>query len=175
MLLIPSALAIFADDAFRIDYHIPLVGAPLHETTFFQQPFAESKASLIFTLSERGVIAAVNPKDGELVWRQRRRDTWGQGFLRAGEGQDTIVSGRGQEVAAWSAADGKLAWSSDFTGEVLDVEILELEDGATTKGAKDALTLTGGQVQTPTVSRLNGETGDVKWAFEDTRFEAFPL
>lgn len=168
-LLVPSVYAIFADDAYRIDYHIPLLGLPKPDTTFFQQPNALSKASLIYTLSEKGILGAVNPKDGEIVWRQALDANATNGFLRAGEGQDTVVSGVGKEAAAWSAADGKLVWSTSFPeGAIVDLEILEFEDGAVVNGAKDVLILAGDS--TPIVRRLDGATGAVKWEFEDNRY-----
>jgi len=166
-LLLPAVHAVFIDDAFRTDYHIPLVGFPRHDTTFFHQPFAESKASLIYTLSERNILAAVNPKDGELVWRQALHGNGSEGFLRAGDGQDTVLTGKGDQVAAWSATDGKLAWSTTFGTPLVDLEILEMQDGAAAKGVKDALALSGGD--NAVVRRLNGETGAVKWEFTDNR------
>lgn len=176
-LLVPSTLAIFADDAFRTDYHIPLTGAPLPDTTFFQQPLAESKATLIYTLSAKGVLAAVNPKDGGIVWRQRltrgdESEIRATGSLRAGEGQDTVVSGWGEEVQAWGAAEGRMGWRSGFGEEVVDLEILEQWDGAAGKktgGDKDVLVLTGGE--RPVVRRLDGEKGEVKWEYEDKRYD----
>jgi hypothetical protein len=62
--------AIIADGAYHIDYHLALLGIPRSGNTFFHQPSASSSASLLFTISEKGVLGAVNPKDGSLVWRQ---------------------------------------------------------------------------------------------------------
>jgi outer membrane protein assembly factor BamB len=166
-LLVGSALAIFADDAGHIDYHLALVGLPKPDATLFQQPFAGSKASLIYSLSEKLVIGAVNPKDGELVWRQPLSTT-GEGFLRAGEDQDTVISAAGDEVIAWSASDGRYVWSSKSAGStVKDLEILELPDSKAAKGSKDAVVLLSGAIQG--VKRLDGKTGTVKWTYEDAR------
>ena len=82
-------------------------------------------------------------------------------FARAGEGQDIVVSGIEDRVAAWSAADGRQAWDLKEAGPVVDLEILELSDGKETPGAKDAIVLAGGA--TPVVQRVDGASGAVKW------------
>ncbi|KAK3715121.1 hypothetical protein LTR37_007331 [Vermiconidia calcicola] len=164
-ILLRTTVAVFADEAWNVDYHYALLGEPQEETTFFHQPNPTSKASLIYTLSKRGVVGAVNPRDGSVVWRQllspNLTSSTDRGFLRAGEGQDTIVSGYGSQVAAWSAADGRLAWTVDTHGPLKDVEILELSDGKIESGAKDVVALSGGG--SPAVQRLDGASGAVKW------------
>ncbi|KAF2469398.1 DUF1620-domain-containing protein [Lindgomyces ingoldianus] len=163
--LVLPGLAIFEDDAYHVDYHHALVGLPKHDTTFFQQPYAGSKASLLYTLSQKQVIAAVNPKDGALVWRQRLSGQ--RGMLRAGEEQDTVVSATGDSITAWSASDGRLAWEARMNGATVeDLEILEQEDGITNVDSKDAIILLGGG--SPSVRRLDGKTGRVKWVYTDT-------
>lgn len=170
----PAALAVFADDAYHIDYHNALLGFPRPHATFFQQPVPGSKASLIYTLSERNVLAAVNPKDGTIVWRQLLSSSSNStsGFLRAGDDQDVIISGVDGQIAAWRASDGRLAWSTIAgASSVKDLEILELEDGLSTAGAKDAIVLS--EPGLPTVSRIDGKDGHVKWQYEDNRYDTF--
>jgi hypothetical protein len=164
--LLRSSLAVFADEAWNIDYHHALLGEPKDSTTFFHRPNPESRASLIYTLSEKGVLGAVNPRDGDVVWRQlldagSKVTAANTSFLRAGDGQDVVVSGLGRQVAAWSAGDGRLVWSHDVAGELQDVEIIELPDARSTGGAKDALIMVGGGHAA--VQRLDGATGAVKW------------
>jgi hypothetical protein len=163
-LLLKSASAVFADEAWNLDYHHALLGKPQESTTFFHRPNPASRASLIYTLSKQGVLGAVNPRDGSLVWRQLldANVSSDASFLRAGEDQSLVVSGIGSQVASWSAGDGRLAWSHNAPGLLQDVEILELSDGKETPGAKDALILTGGELAE--VQRLDGATGLVKWS-----------
>jgi outer membrane protein assembly factor BamB len=172
-LLIPSILAVFPDEAYQVDYHHALLGLPEEQSTFFHQPLATSKASLIYTLSEKSVIGAVNPKDGALVWRQPLPSAVNStaALLRAGEGYDFVVSATDSEVAAWTASDGRLIWSQPFQehGEVKDVALLEPVPGELDGGAKDVLVLFQGSH--PFVQRLDGETGAIKWQFGDTRYE----
>jgi hypothetical protein len=163
-LLLKPASAVFADEAWNFDYHHALVGKPQESTTFFHRPNPASRASLIYTLSEQGVLGAVNPRDGSLVWRQilEANASSDSSFLRAGEDQGVVVSGIGSQVASWSAGDGRLAWSHTAPGLLQDVEILELSDGKETPGAKDALIITEGEHSE--VQRLDGATGSVKWS-----------
>lgn len=169
--LVPSTLAVFADDAYHVDYHYALLGAPQQHAAFFHQPRPDSKASLLYALSDKLVLGAVNPRDGAAVWRQplSSSSTAVDGFLRAGENQDTVISAVEGQVAAWDAADGKLAWSSSFKGaSVKDLEVLELADAsAAASGTKDVVVLFGGS--SSTARRLDGQTGEVKWEFEDNR------
>jgi outer membrane protein assembly factor BamB len=166
--LAPAA-AIFEDDAYHIDFHYALLGLPKHDATFFQKPYAGSKASLLYSISQNQTIGAINPKDGALVWRQHfPTEPQGQGHLRAGQEQDTVISAVGNRVAAWSASDGRLVWETRVGGAVVeDLEILEQEDGMTVNEAKDAVVLLTGDSHG--VKRLDGKTGRTKWTFEDTR------
>ncbi|KAF2019762.1 DUF1620-domain-containing protein [Aaosphaeria arxii CBS 175.79] len=161
------AVAIFEDDAHHIDFHHALIGRPKHDATFFQKPYAGSKASLLYTISQNNTIGAVNPKDGTLVWRHvPPADARGQTSLRAGEDQDTVVSAVGDRVTAWSASDGRIVWDARTPGATVeDLEILEQEDGITNSDSKDPIVLLSGAEQA--IKRLDGKTGRVKWTFED--------
>ncbi|MCJ1352800.1 MAG: hypothetical protein MMC33_002784 [Icmadophila ericetorum] len=158
--LIPVALATFVDDAYQNDWHHSLLGTPQSHTTFFHQPSVASKASLIYTLSEKNVVAAINPKDGEIVWRQYLGNGT-QAFLKAGKGEDTVISAIGQTVRAWDAADGKLVWEW-IGGNIKGLEILEMEGNA-----KDVLVL-----QDQKLTRLGASNGEVVWAYADTDSQA---
>ncbi|KAF2843076.1 DUF1620-domain-containing protein [Patellaria atrata CBS 101060] len=167
-LFIPLSLAVFADDAYHVDFHNALLGIPSSRTTFFHQPFQGSKASLIYTIGDKSVLGAVNPKDGAIVWRQPLAEPSNvtDAFLSVGQGQDTVVSGIRNSVAAWGAGDGKLVWRKSFegAGPIKDLEVLELAESDTEK-EKDSLVVFGGA--TPVVRRLNGKTGAVVWEHED--------
>lgn len=167
--LAPAA-AIFEDDAYHIDFHYALLGVPKHEATFFQKPYAGSKASLLYSISHNQTIGAVNPKDGALVWRHHFPSASGHnGHLRAGNEQDTVVSAVGDRITSWSASDGRLVWETSAAGAIVeDLEILEQEDGMTINAAKDPIVLL--QAASPSVKRLDGKTGRAKWTYEDARW-----
>ena len=157
-------IATYADEAYKIDYHHALLGTPLDGNTFFHQPSSTSKASLLYTLSERGVIGAVNPKDGELVWRQwlpfpkasddpdfsgRMRPEGGS--LTASEG--LLFSTNLKEVAAWDAADGRHVWRWRAEGSIHDLEVLKL---ANAPGNVVALSSIGGKSQLTSLRAVDG-------------------
>ena len=160
------ASAVFLDDAYHTDFHYALLGLPKHDATFFQKPYAASKASLLYTVSENGTIGAINPKDGALVWRSAPGLS-SKGHLRGGEEQDTVIGAVGDRITAWSSSDGRLVWESRADGAAVeDLEILEQEDGMTDDG-KDAVVLLADS--TPSVKRLDSKTGRTKWTYTDTR------
>lgn len=164
--LLPLAVqAVFQDEVGHLDYHYELLGLPQRETTFFHRPRREDKASLLYTLSDVGVLGAVNPATSAVVWRQLLADntTNGGGFLRAGEGEGWIASAQGHSVHAWDAVTGRNRFWVDFAGEVKDLEIMEM----TEKERKDVLVLYD-EEGTTVLRRLNGDDGTVVWEFRDT-------
>ncbi|EPE35026.1 Quinoprotein alcohol dehydrogenase-like protein [Glarea lozoyensis ATCC 20868] len=165
--VLPSVIAVYSDEAYSVDYHHELLGLPLPHTTFFYRPRKDDKASLIYTLSDLGVLGAVNPGVGTVVWRQLLADYEGlpqPGFLRPIEGENTVVSAIGSRVDAWDALSGKSVWGTSFEGAARDVEVMEIAAGSTE--AKDVLALfeEGG---TTYLRKLKGTTGDVVWEFKD--------
>ena len=133
-LLSQACLAIFADEAYRTDYHHALLGHPQAHTTFFHRPSVTSKASLLYTLSEKGVVAAINPKDGAIVWRQ-----WlGEALTTTGaelrhqhltSAEDTVISAVKGAIQAWEASQGRLVWQWNGHGTIQGLESLEKGQG----------------------------------------------
>ncbi|KAI9163950.1 ER membrane protein complex subunit [Paramyrothecium foliicola] len=156
--------AVFQDEVGDIDFHHALLGVPQVETTFFHRPRKEDKASLLYTLSDLGVIGAVNPSNGAIVWRQQiaANVTNGGGFLRAPEGENWVAAAYGQRVEAWNALTGRNGWHIDFKGEARDLEIMEV----TENGRKDVLVLFD-EDGTTVLRRLHGKLGTVVWEFRE--------
>ena len=153
-------LAIFADEAYKIDFQHALLGTPKSQNTFFHAPSAASKASLLYTLSEKAILGAINPKDGAIVWRQDLADAGNRStksFLKAGDKANVIISGIGDKVRAWDAADGRLVWSWQATGEIHGLEILDLP------GASKAVAVLSGEVDSLTITSLDNALGTVEW------------
>lgn len=178
LLLLPAAwlaspsLAVFADDAYVSDYHLALLGLPQEHTTFFHQPYANSKASLLYTLTDRALLGAVNPKDGSVVWRQALSSSFNGSdvHLVAGAAQDLVVSASGNQVAAWAAGDGRLAWSKALTdgASARGLAIAEAVDATSQDSGKDVFLLyhqDGSRIE-----RLDGITGNTKWVYSDKRY-----
>ncbi|KAL4925169.1 uncharacterized protein BDV17DRAFT_284146 [Aspergillus undulatus] len=169
---VPSTLAIHADEVGHVDFHHALLGVPSSKSTFFHRPSSSSNAALLYTLSDKSLLGAVNPKDGTLLWRQNLTrsavapDQDVQGLLRASSGTNAVVGALGDYVSAWSALDGKLIWENSSPNmPVVDLELLELEDASADPSTRDAIALSGGQAGS--VKRLDGQTGVVKWEWHD--------
>ncbi|CZS91632.1 uncharacterized protein RCO7_06983 [Rhynchosporium graminicola] len=160
--MLPSTLAVLADEAYVVDYHHELLGLPQPHTTFFHRPRKEDKASLLYTLSDLGVLGAVHPGTGKVLWRQVLGAE--NGFLRPVEGENVVASGAGQRVDAWDAMSGKEVWGNVFLGAVKDLEVMET--AGTDNGSKDVLALfeEGGK---GVLRKLKGKNGDVAWEYKD--------
>ncbi|KAK1779936.1 hypothetical protein QBC45DRAFT_409840 [Copromyces sp. CBS 386.78] len=166
LVALPSVVrAVFQDEVGHIDYHHELLGLPQRETTFFHKPRRDDKASLLYTLSDVGVLGAVNPSSGAVLWRQLLNGTItdGGGFLRAGEGQNWLASAYGQSVHAWDAVNGRNKFWMDFAGEVKDLEIMEM----TENNRKDILALFD-ENESTVLRRLSGNDGRVVWEFKES-------
>lgn len=162
------ALAVYIDEAYHTDYHHALLGVPQEHTTFFHRPSLNSRGSLLYSLSEKGVLGAINPKDGSVVWRQSLTDTESseihKGLLRAVVEGDTILSTIGGITQAWDAAEGRLVWEQLGAGESKDMLILDL-DGR----PRDVLILTVMRDTMGIVRKLGADSGEILWEFKDDR------
>ncbi|KAE8454424.1 hypothetical protein EG329_000046 [Mollisiaceae sp. DMI_Dod_QoI] len=167
--LFPSSYAVFADEAYSVDYQHELLGLPQLQTTFFHRPRRDDKATLLYTLSDLGVLGAVHPGTGKVVWRQLLTseaaggyNASSKGFLRPVEGESTVVSALGGRVDSWDAMSGRERWGNVFPGTTKDLEVME----TTTNDAKDVLALfeEGGK---GILRLLKGDNGNVKWEHHD--------
>lgn len=168
---VSPAAAIYTDEVNHIDFHHALLGAPSPDSTFFLKPSTSSNASLLYTVSDKSILGAVNPRDGTLVWRQdlsrsASGPTSGAGILRGLDGNNAVVGAAGDYISSWGAQDGKLVWEKKIAdGSVADLELLELEDASATASARDTLALVSNGAGV--VRRLDGDTGKTKWEYKD--------
>lgn len=169
LLCIRLSSAIYADEAYEIDYQHALLGVPQSHTTFFHRPSADSKASLLYTLSESGIVGAKNPKDGTILWRQRVGEEGqnynGTGFLKAGDNSNVIYSALGSRLDAWDAINGRLAWSWQGEGRVRALEVRG-------QGSNDALIVTEEGNAKVLVRCFSSDTGRLKWEHSNTSGDA---
>ncbi|KAI1766789.1 DUF1620-domain-containing protein [Hypoxylon sp. FL1150] len=164
LLALPAAVrAVFKDEVGHIDYHHQLLGVPQRETTLFHRPRPEDRASLLYTLSDLGVLGAVNPGNGAIVWRQLLSGNITEGgHLRAGEDETWLATALGSSVHAWDSLTGRNAWTLDFDGTIKDLEIM----GMTETGGKDVLTLHE-EEGTTVARRIRGAEGRVVWEYRE--------
>lgn len=160
------AAAIFQDEVGHIDFHHSLVGIPQREATFFHRPKLDTKASLLYTLSDLGVVGAINPATGDTVWRHQLSDNTSDaspGHLRAPANEEWVATAQGSRVQAWNGLTGRNVWQMEFQGEAKDVEIIEV----TETSRKDVLALFD-EDGTTVLRRLHGGLGTVMWEFRET-------
>ncbi|KAL3418839.1 duf1620 domain containing protein [Phlyctema vagabunda] len=159
--------AIFADEAGVIDYHLQLLGVPKQDATFFYRPRKDDRASLLYSLSDLGILGAVTPSTGALLWRQvldTSANNASSGFLRGVEGEGTVVSGLGSSVSAWDATNGRSKWTQTYGGIIQDLEVLETAAGA--KEGKDILALYA-DAEKGILRRLEARSGGIKWEYTE--------
>ena len=154
--------AIYADEAYQVDFHHVLLGVPQVETTFLDRPSATSKAALLYTLSQSSILGAINPKDGSVVWRQQLAN--GSGLVKAPAGGDTIISAVNGTVQAWDAAEGRLVWGWTGSEEIKALEVVR--DGITGQGIYMVTQAVGTRV---IIRKLSESTGALLWEYEDER------
>ena len=157
--------AIFSDEAYVNDYHHALLGIPQSHTTFFHRPSTTTKASLLYTLSEKFVLGAVNPKDGSVVWRQRlapESNGTSASYLRPDE-DGAVISAVDGKVQAWNAADGRIVWEWQGAGEVRGLEVLA-RDG------QKGVAVYSDEGSRTVLRKLAADTGDVVWEYIDVRY-----
>ncbi|KAJ5775222.1 uncharacterized protein N7511_000233 [Penicillium nucicola] len=163
--------AIYNDEVNHIDFHHALLGSPSPDSTFFLKPSSTSNASLLYTISDKLLVGAINPRDGALLWRQnlsRSADLPARGgLLRGLDGNDAVVGAAGNYISSWSAQDGKLVWENRFSkGVVADLELLELEDTTATPGVRDTIAVVDSE-GSGIVRRLDGNSGTTTWEYKD--------
>lgn len=167
--LLPTALAVFEDEAGSVDYYHALLGYPQRHATFFHRPQPASKASLIYTLSELDRLGAINPKDGSLLWRQQLTPgpNSNASFLLPGDRHISIVSGVDGQIASWSAMDGKLIWNvqHDLPGTLVDLNSLVVDAAESHKDIVGLFHLQSGH---SLVQRREGSNGHPIWQYTDT-------
>ncbi|EXJ66078.1 uncharacterized protein A1O5_10692 [Cladophialophora psammophila CBS 110553] len=168
--------AIFADDAFHIDFHHALLGSPQPHTTFFHKPHSNTNASLLYTVSDKAVLGAVNPKDGSVLWRQplagQPIDNASSSFLVSGERDGQLVSGYDATVACWDALDGRLIWDYKLPeGTAIDgLQAIPLQGSVTDGVTQDFMVLatpTDSQTHT-SVIRIAGDGSGQRWQHIDS-------
>lgn len=165
--------SVFSDEAYQLDFHQALLGLPRPHTTFFHKPDAASSAALLYTLSDKNVLGAVNPRDGSLVWRQsiaESPNTNSPGLLIAGDNDGKITAAHGSTVTSWDASYGRLVWSHTIKngGHVLDLQPVPVHGGSGVGAVQDVIVLSKTQAGAVTVNRLGGDGSGEKWSFHDS-------
>ena len=161
-LILRPITAIFADEAYQVDFHHVLLGSPQPHATFLRRPSSSSKASLLSTLSDRSVLGAVNPKDGSVIWRQQLSS--GNGLLKASRKDGIVVSAVNGIIQAWDAAEGRLVWDWQGAEEIKALEVSE--SSGDDHGVYVLSQSEGGKAF---VRKFSGQSGTLLWEHYDER------
>ncbi|CUS13249.1 unnamed protein product [Tuber aestivum] len=122
LLVLPAVSAVYKDEAYQNDWHLALIGASIPSSTFFHQPAPDAKASLIYTLTSRSILAAINPRDGSIVWRHLLGGGTSFGVARKADG--AVIAAVDGDVKAFDAIDGKLIWGMTSSERVKDLQVI---------------------------------------------------
>ncbi|KAL8873347.1 MAG: hypothetical protein Q9174_001167 [Haloplaca sp. 1 TL-2023] len=155
-----SVEAVYADEAYDVDFHHLLLGRPKPRNTFFYRPSVASKASLLYTLSEQSVLGAIKPKDGSVIWRQQLNN--GNGLLRASDGDNALLTAVNGSIQAWDAAEGRQLWR-----QTLDEDIRALEVAKEPGGGRSVYALSQRGEAKSVIRKISGQSGDVLWEHGD--------
>lgn len=118
-------LAVYLDEAYSTDFHHALLGIPPHNSTFFQKPQPSLRASLLYTQSHQGILGAVNPKDGTLVWRKRvgggqqKRPS----LLVKAEKDGAVISLYGNGLTCLDAQTGRERWQRYLLHGRIEIDV----------------------------------------------------
>ena len=176
--LFRSTHAIYADEAYQVDYHQALLGIPQSHTTLFHRPQSSSNASLLYTVSDKAILGVVNPRDGALLWRQplagSPADNGTNARLVVSRGTGNVVAVFGHTVTAWDALDGRLVWNTEFPSHltVLDMHQAPGTASPADSEAQDVFLLLGNAEdisQPATIVRLARDSGLKMWEYNDIR------
>ncbi|RMZ79010.1 hypothetical protein DV737_g3647, partial [Chaetothyriales sp. CBS 132003] len=166
--------AIFSDDAFHLDSHQALLGIPQPHTTFFHKPQSSSNASLLYTLSDKAFLGAINPKNGSLLWRQALAETEvtaaANAFLVAGDKDGQVISGFGHDISSWDAMDGRLRWQYLLPEESKVLGLRTVPAKTADSAVQDVVFLSGSASGDGAISitRLAGTDGARIWERADS-------
>ena len=144
-----AAHAVFEDQAGQYSWHREFIGE------IRQTLFAFKGRDRAFVSTEADVVASINLRQGDIVWRQA---------LAPGDSIDAIalvpkpacvvsLSQQGRHLRAWHAGDGVLLWESFLGGPPSGSALRVLQD-VTGNGSSDIALLAGGKLLVSTCARF---------------------
>ncbi|KAJ2828065.1 hypothetical protein IWW50_001574 [Coemansia erecta] len=101
-----SVSALFPDEAGRIDWYRAQIGAPKK-----MQVHTHNDTAYVYTITQRGTVAALRADDGQIAWRQVLDEPVDTLLVR--DDRVLTLSGRGNSeahVRVWDAGSGALTW-----------------------------------------------------------------
>lgn len=114
LITIRPALALTKSLAGVIDWHKPLIGVPREAPRFFD--LSKSQGEHVLAVSERNVVASLEPSDGSIRWRHQLGAEDRIDYLQV-DGDDVLVYSE-TAVRSFSAESGFLKW--EYSGDEAD-------------------------------------------------------
>ena len=175
--------ALSRNDAGKIDWHVPRIGVPhissasatkylsprFHRLIKPDQDVKDKAQTAIFVATESNAVGALNPRNGNLVWRQVLEDNDPvQAFYQASDVALSISGAGGANVRLYHGTTGFVIWE---TAQHKPIDGLLPESGAPGvdaaflrygEGGGDVITLANAR----TVRRLDGRFGREVWRWE---------
>lgn len=164
--------AIPADSAYHRDYHHALIGTPLRHSTFFFNPSSPpvGSGSRLYSISKNAAVGAVDLANGTTLWRQHEDNQdvhLGEDslLLKPLFNRELVIGAIGDELSAWLATNGRIAWRRNIApgSSVVDIQ------GADDVRASEAFVLAqNANAKGSSVSRYS-DSGNLLWNFDDAR------
>lgn len=128
------------------------------------------KRAGLYVGTEKNVVAAVNPKNGQIIWRHLLEKNDKLRYLSADDQTVTTISGiSSPHVRLWDSSTGTIVWDYEFTS----VSNMDTANGSTDSvtvpvsgtSVDDILVLTPGG----TLTRISGKLGSLVWQTDIAR------
>lgn len=157
LLTFQPAFALTRSLAGVIDWHKPLIGVPRYDHAPKFHELLQGGTEHILTVTERNVVASLEPTDGSIRWRHQF-NVDNDRILYLQVDQDDVVIYSDTAIRCFSAQSGSLRW--EYYGEDNDVDGLP-RHGAFLPNSVLVLTSAGN------VHALERSTGRKVWENEE--------
>ncbi|KAM0786085.1 hypothetical protein ACM66B_006896 [Microbotryomycetes sp. NB124-2] len=157
-----STLALASTHTPSFDLHVPFVGAtapatsarqPLHRFLHAQDAQTGRKRALLVTVTDADVVAAVEPRNGSLVWRQRYSSESRINHQTCSAARVLVSHGHAR-VDSVDAYFGRTVWTHQAPSASGNVNVLCWPQ----RNSHDVIVASDKVVQ-----RLSGQSGEVLW------------
>ncbi|KAG4303937.1 hypothetical protein PORY_002681 [Pneumocystis oryctolagi] len=142
-------------------FHIPLIGLPLKKSIFFHKPVSYQNI-LIYTATEKNILAAIDYKNGSLVWRQEFAENDPINVIKPLDSTnilEIITLSNSSIIRAWNALTGFLIWEKTFSNLSTNIHDINFFENNVTSN-KDIIVLASEMI-----CSLNSDTGSKIWSY----------
>ncbi|KAJ7555394.1 hypothetical protein O6H91_05G035400 [Diphasiastrum complanatum] len=142
--------ALYEDQVGMWDWYQQYIGKVTHAV--FQTQGTGRKRVLVAT--DENVIASLNLRKGEILWRHALGETESINALEIAAGKYAVTLSAGCNLRAWNLPDGTLIWETHLQTAASAVKLLILSTDINNDRTNDLLVVGGGLVQA--ISSVDG-------------------